>query len=114
MSILTPTAIRDSPAANSYRGETSVKKKSIYTGIIAVSCIVAATPLLAEDKAMPRQLSIFVGAGAGSGIELNARLLARHMSQQLAGNPTITVQSMPGAGGARAAAYMANNAPKST
>src|SRR5437867_1117049 len=53
----------------------------------------------------------WVGA-AGSGIDLYARLVARHMGRHIPGKPTVTVQVMPGAGGIRAANYLAEQAPR--
>ena len=41
---------------------------------------------------------LVVGIGVGSGYDINARLLARHMSKHIPGNPTIIVQNQPGAG----------------
>jgi tripartite-type tricarboxylate transporter receptor subunit TctC len=39
-----------------------------------------------------------VGIGVGSGYDINARLLARHMAGHIPGQPTIIVQNQPGAG----------------
>lgn len=41
---------------------------------------------------------IVVGVPVGSGYDLNARLLARHIGTHIPGNPTIVVQNQPGAG----------------
>jgi tripartite-type tricarboxylate transporter receptor subunit TctC len=41
---------------------------------------------------------IVVGVGVGSGYDLNARLLARHLAAHIPGNPTLIVQNQPGAG----------------
>jgi tripartite-type tricarboxylate transporter receptor subunit TctC len=45
-----------------------------------------------------KTLRIVVGVAVGSGYEINARLLARHLGAHLPGNPTIIVQNQPGAG----------------
>jgi tripartite-type tricarboxylate transporter receptor subunit TctC len=45
-------------------------------------------------------LRIVVGSGVGSGYDITARTLARHMPAHIPGNPTIIVQNQPGAGGA--------------
>jgi tripartite-type tricarboxylate transporter receptor subunit TctC len=55
---------------------------------------------------------IIVGYGAGGGFDGAARLLAQHMPKYLRGNPSILVQNMPGAGGLKAANYLAGVAPK--
>jgi tripartite-type tricarboxylate transporter receptor subunit TctC len=47
-----------------------------------------------------KTLRIVVGSGVGSGYDITARTLARHMPAHIPGNPTIIVQNQPGAGGA--------------
>ncbi len=55
---------------------------------------------------------IYVAGTAGGGIDLFARVIARHIGRHIPGNPTVTVQDMPGAGGIRAANFLAQQAPK--
>ena len=43
-------------------------------------------------------MRLVVGIGVGSGYDINARLLARHMAAHIPGQPTIIVQNQPGAG----------------
>jgi tripartite-type tricarboxylate transporter receptor subunit TctC len=61
-----------------------------------------AAPASAQDDAAAfyrgKTLRLVVGIGVGSGYDINARLLARHMSKHIPGNPTIIVQNQPGAG----------------
>ena len=45
-----------------------------------------------------KTMRLMVGIGVGSGYDINARLLARHMAAHIPGNPTIIVQNQPGAG----------------
>jgi tripartite-type tricarboxylate transporter receptor subunit TctC len=59
-----------------------------------------------------KTLTILVGFGPGGGYDLYARTLARHMGQHIAGNPTIIVQNMAGAGSLRVVNYLYNAAPK--
>src|SRR6185503_7567964 len=59
-----------------------------------------------------RPVTIYVAGTAGGGIDLYARLLARHLGRHIAGQPNVTVQVMPGAGGIRAAAFLATQAPR--
>ena len=57
-----------------------------------------------------RQLTII---SYSPGVSENyARLLARHMGRHLPGEPTFIVSGMPGAGGMKAADYLANVAPR--
>jgi tripartite-type tricarboxylate transporter receptor subunit TctC len=46
-----------------------------------------------------KQIRIVVGSAAGGGYDLFARIVARHMSDHIPGNPTIVVQNLPAAGG---------------
>ena len=45
-----------------------------------------------------KTLRLIVGIGVGSGYDINARLLARHLAAHIPGQPTIIVQNQPGAG----------------
>lgn len=59
-----------------------------------------------------RQVIIYVGFGPGGSASFYAEALAHHMGRHLPGNPTVTVQFMPGAGGLTVANYMAKTAPR--
>ena len=55
----------------------------------------------AEDVAAfyrGKTVRIVVGVAVGSGYDINARLLARHMAAHIPGHPSIIVQNQPGAG----------------
>jgi tripartite-type tricarboxylate transporter receptor subunit TctC len=56
-------------------------------------------------------LTIVLGYSAGGGFDLYVRDLARFLGNHIAGNPTIVVQNMPGAGSLTAANYIYNRAP---
>ena len=75
--------------------------------------LAAASPVLAQQgETMPKTITIYVAGTAGGGIDLYARMLGRHLGKYIPGNPTINVQDMPGAGGIRAANFIADSAPK--
>jgi tripartite-type tricarboxylate transporter receptor subunit TctC len=59
-----------------------------------------------------KQINLVIGSSAGGGYDAYARLLARHLSQHIPGNPTIVPQNMSGAGSNKAAAYVYAVAPK--
>jgi hypothetical protein len=52
-----------------------------------------------------------VGIDVGSGYDVNARLLARHLVNHIPGNPAIVVQNQPGAGSATMTAQLYANGP---
>jgi tripartite-type tricarboxylate transporter receptor subunit TctC len=59
-----------------------------------------------------RTISLIIGAGAGGGIDLYGRLVARHIGKHLRGQPNVVPQNMPAAGSIAAANYLYNIAPK--
>src|SRR5262245_695067 len=84
-------------------------------GAAALTCALAwslaGTPAIAQDT-IDRPINIYVAGTAGGGIDLYARLLARHLGRHIPGTPAVNVQVMPGAGGIRAANFLAQQAPK--
>jgi tripartite-type tricarboxylate transporter receptor subunit TctC len=64
------------------------------------------------QETIDRPVTIYVAGTAGGGIDLYARLFARHFGRHVAGKPNVTVQVMPGAGGIRAANFLAEQAPR--
>src|SRR6266702_881031 len=79
--------------------------------ICAVFSFACAQPSKAQDT-IDRPVTIYVAGTAGGGIDLYARLVSRHTGRHIPGKPTVTVQVMPGAGGIRAANYLAEQAPR--
>jgi len=59
-----------------------------------------------------KQLKILVGYGAGGGYDTVTRLLGKHLSKHIPGNPVVIVQNMPGAGSMKVANFVFNAAPK--
>ncbi len=93
-------------------------KKSLRTfGTVIGAAIGAAAVGLTAGAAQAqyfsgKQIEFIVGTGAGGGYDTYARAIARHMTKHIAGNPTIVVKNMPGAGSGKAAATVANISPK--
>src|SRR5215831_6501018 len=78
----------------------------------AAALVLSSTqPGKAQDT-IDRPVTIYVAGTAGGGIDLYARLVGRHIGRHIPGKPTVTVQLMPGAGGIRAANYLAEQAPR--
>jgi len=79
-------------------------------------CVAALVLGLAQaataQETIDRPVTIYVAGTAGGGIDLYARLFARHFGRHVAGKPNVTVQVMPGAGGIRAANFLAEQAPR--
>jgi len=84
-------------------------------GALAAITLLIASPAHADPVAdfyHGRNVTMIVGYSVGGGYDTYARVLARHMSKHIPGNPTIIPQNMPGAGSLRAANYLFNVAAK--
>jgi tripartite-type tricarboxylate transporter receptor subunit TctC len=77
----------------------------------------AAAPAKYDEKAVAdfyrgKTLRIIVGFSAGGGYDQYSRLIARHLSKYIPGNPAIIVDNMSGAGSIIAANHTFKAAPK--
>lgn len=72
--------------------------------------IAAAPRLFAAEEPYyeGKTLRILVSSGTGGGTDTAARLVSRHISKYITGNPKVIVQNMPGGGGTIANNYFAN------
>ena len=80
-------------------------------GCLPALVSLACSPALAQDT-IDRPINVYVAGTAGGGIDLYARVFARHYGRHVPGKPSVNVQVMPGAGGIRAANFLAQQAPK--
>ena len=87
---------------------------------LATALALAASLLASPAHAQPadeffrgkKELNLITSSAVGGGYDSYSRLIARHMSKYLPGNPTIVVQNMLGGGGIRATNYTYNVAPR--
>jgi len=75
-------------------------RKHSLIGLIAtlaasVALNVPAQAQSADEFYKGKTLNIVVGASAGGGVDLFARLVARHIGKYIPGNPTVVVQNSP-------------------
>lgn len=87
------------------------------TWLIAVAAVLhCATGATAADPVADfyrgKTVTISVGSAAGGGYDTYSRVIARHMSRHIPGEPTIIVKNAPGAGGLVLANALFNVAPK--
>lgn len=59
-----------------------------------------------------KQIRIMVGSAAGSGFDINARLLSRHWPNHIPGRPGVVVQNQPGGGSVTMANALLNSGPR--
>jgi tripartite-type tricarboxylate transporter receptor subunit TctC len=73
-----------------------------------------AAPAAAQDPASfykGKTVRLVVGFSPGGGYDVYARLLARHYSRHIPGNPNVIVQNMPGAASLKSLQYLSSGAP---
>ena len=80
--------------------------------VVAIGVLCSQSAVAQKPETIDKPLSIYVAGTAGGGIDLYARFLARHLGRHIPGNPSVIVQDMPGAGGIRAATFLAQVAPR--
>jgi tripartite-type tricarboxylate transporter receptor subunit TctC len=92
--------------------QTHTLKLAWAAGAVVTSLTMTTAATAQSNFFADKTISIYVGTGVGSTYDIYARLAADHMGQYIPGHPKIIVQSKPGAGGAVAAAYVYNVAPR--
>lgn len=84
----------------------------VLTALTALSLTTAVQADSVADFYKGKTLTMVVPSGSGGTFHIYAQIAARHLGRHIPGNPTIVTQNRPGAGGVKAASYMANAAPK--
>lgn len=82
--------------------------------LLGLSTLIYGHSVLAQPAApfAGKTIDVLVGHDAGGGYDLYTRVLVRHMTHHIAGEPNMVVKNMPGAGGLRLAGYLASGAAK--
>jgi tripartite-type tricarboxylate transporter receptor subunit TctC len=98
--------------------ETARAARKRMLASLAVVVLAACEPPTADAQSADeffrgrKDLNLITSSAVGGGYDSYSRLLARHMSKYLPGNPNIVVQNMLGGGGIRATNYIYNVAPR--
>jgi len=96
---------------NNMTGTRKYLARTLCIGGLTTISMLAAPAALAQSSVESffrgQTVRIVVASGPSGGFDTFARLLARHLGRFVPGNPTFVVQNMPGAGGLRAAGYIA-------
>lgn len=82
-----------------------------FTWLLAAAFVgLATTGTAAADRSLyeGKTIRIVVGASAGGGSDVYSRVIARHITRYVPGNPNIIVENMPGAGTMIAANHVYN------
>ncbi|MDB5597319.1 MAG: Tripartite-type tricarboxylate transporter, receptor component TctC [Hyphomicrobiales bacterium] len=92
------------------------RANAVFVAPLAGMLISAATPALAqksvEEFYRGKKIDMIIGYSAGGTYDLYARLVARHLSNYLPGNPLIVPRNMPGGGSRSAVTWVYTGAPR--
>ena len=90
-------------------------RKTIFAVLLAALALFPRVTFAAEATASDfrwPQLTIYAPSSPGSGFDLYARLLGRHIGEYLPGNPNVVIVNKLGAGGLTMTNYVYNSAAK--
>ena len=76
------------------------------------SCFAAARADPVADFYRGKQISMYIRAAPGGNYDVYSRVLGRHMTRHIPGNPLVVPINMPGGGGLVALSYVVNAAPR--
>lgn len=82
-----------------------------WLGALTLVAWSIATAQGADDFYAGKTLTIVVGFPPGGGFDSYARVLGRHIADNMPGQPNVIVQNMPGAASMAAINYLDTNAP---
>jgi tripartite-type tricarboxylate transporter receptor subunit TctC len=92
-----------------------MRRSSVSALLSLMLMAIAATPAASDEVAdfyRGKQIKLIIGYAPGTGYDIHARLLGRHLGRHIPGEPTVIPQTMEGAGSLRAGLYVYNVAEK--
>src|SRR5712691_11266070 len=100
----------DAPARTISMNSRSIALRLPLCALAAAALPSARAEAQADDFYAGKTITIIVSGGGA--YETYGRTFARHMPKYIPGHPTMIVQQVPGAGGARAASFLYRVAPR--
>lgn len=87
-------------------------KKFLGASLLAFCALGQFGACAQQEFFQTKTMTIIAGSAVGGGIDVYARLVARHLSKHIPGKPSVIVQNMPGAGSLMAGRHLYTLAPK--
>jgi tripartite-type tricarboxylate transporter receptor subunit TctC len=75
-----------------------MKRAFLISSFVVALCAPASAQQSVADFYKGKTVRIIVGVSVGSGYDVTARAVQRHIARHIPGNPTVIVQNQPGAG----------------
>ena len=92
-----------------------MRGSSVWALLSLIPVLIAGNPAASDEVAdfyRGKQVKLIIGHAPGTGYDIHARLLGRHLGRHIPGEPTVIPQTMEGAGSLRAGLYVYNVAEK--
>ncbi|MBT5047812.1 MAG: hypothetical protein HOM58_04865 [Rhodospirillaceae bacterium] len=90
-----------------------VRSLKLAAPVIAAGSLMAfGGPVTAAEYFAGKTITVQVPSGSGGTYHAYCQMVQRNLANYIPGNPKTLIQNLPGAGGAKSAAYMYNVAPK--
>jgi tripartite-type tricarboxylate transporter receptor subunit TctC len=89
-----------------------VLTRGLFAALLTIAATAAAHAQGVADFYKGRNIDLYIGYSVGGAYDLYARLLSRHLSKHIPGNPTVVPKNMEGAGSLRLANWLYNIGPK--
>lgn len=87
-------------------------KPFLAIAALGTATLPATSLAYAQDFYAGKRLTVLVNYAAGGPADIDARVFARHIGRLIAGQPTVVVQNMDGAGGQVGTSWLGEVAPK--
>jgi tripartite-type tricarboxylate transporter receptor subunit TctC len=88
------------------------KLLAAIAGVAALATVCSSATASEADFFRGKTITVMVPSSLGATLGLYGRLVVDHLGRHIPGNPTVIIESRPGAGGAVGAAYAYKIAPK--
>lgn len=85
-----------------------MKRRLTVAGLLGIAgcLLIMAQPTIGAEYYQGKTLRLIVGSAPGGGYDTYTRMIARHISRHIPGNPATVIENMPGAGGLVAANFI--------
>lgn len=99
----------DTMKTATYRRKTAL---AAFAAAFAIGLAAPATADTVADFYKGKQITLIISTGAGGGVDLMGRLISKHWTKYLPGEPHTIPKNMPGGGHMRATNFLYVSAPK--
>jgi tripartite-type tricarboxylate transporter receptor subunit TctC len=98
--------------AHKWAHSSKTARSVLVQGFLSLALIAPAVADAVSDFYSGKSINMIISTGVGGGLDANARMVARHIGNQIPGRPSVVPRNMTGAGHLQATNFMFNQAPR--